>query len=612
MGRTIYILVVLALFFTFLPAFDGFGWSASGRTSQLPQAVNQAQPSMAHPMPCSTEQIFYDNGRMTGKLICWNNEPLERTLFEYLDELSRYSVQTLVYNGQKLSLMRRDLFQSSRSEDTPDRKLETWYYYFAKDRTNALRQVDTYWPDTSLVKERQLFDESGGLKAAAYFEYDDMGKKPQYDDDDMLPGLNRMALMDDEGRKVLDYREQADVDIELLYRELELTSAEISRRVKISRDTQRIPVLIMDGGIDMRQPELAYKIWRNPHEVLDGRDDDGDGLIDDLYGVSDNPRLHQPVHDLRLPHFGFPDFSHGTLVASIAAQGREDVAIMVASEFTARNSTEIISRTEQFIRTHQVRFTNMSFVFDKQLLGFEGHTERPFQIKDLISHTPETLHVVAAGNGAPLTGKGFNMDKLRKKEDLVPAMLTNHNILVVGALDTANLNRSGYPGYRVAHFSNVGETSVDILAPGTKVCGAQMGGGTICKDGTSFAAPYVLNHGVLAVAVANPDLSIYDIKEIILKSAYIPSLDKPFAVRSGGILYPGRAVATARWLAGHPHCTVEKAVIEVRRSEQDLLPGEGQDEVYVEALHKFWGQRRIGRSEVWQAQAQRRHELVME
>jgi len=573
------------------------------------QARGQSQPR-EHPS-CSNEQVFYHNGRVTGKLIYWNNEPWERTLFEYLDEISRYSVQTMIYQEHKLSLVRKDLFESSDTRNRPDQKIETWYYYFDKNKTNALRQVDTYWPKSNLVKERQLFDESGGLKASALFEYEISGTEPAYDDNDLIPGVNRMTLMDDEGHLVLDYKESTHVDIEALYRSLSIPQDEIRRRVAISKDPRRTPILIMDGGLDISHPELAYKLWQNPHEAPTGRDDDGNGLVDDLFGISDNPRLSQPVYDLRLPRFGLPSFSHGTLVASVAVAGREDTAVMAASELTADNSSDIVTRTEQFIHAHHVRFTNMSYVFDRQLLGFDGRTERPLQIEALIAHTPETLHVVAAGNGTPLYGTGFNMDMLRKKKDLVPAMLANPNILVVGALDTAELNPEDYPGYQVANFSNVGETSVDILAPGTGMCGAQMGGGTVCKDGTSFAAPYVLNHGVLDVASANPELSIYAIKEIIIKSAYIPNLDKPLPVLSGGILHPGRAVAAARWLAAHPGSPVEEAVLAVRRAEQNPIPGESRDETYLAALKNFWSQRRIGQAENWKAEATSMGQLAL-
>jgi hypothetical protein len=562
--------------------------------------VHPTNPGLA---PCSAEQIFYHNGRMTGKLIFWNNQPWERTLFEYIDELSLYSVQTMIYHGEKISLVRKDLFQSSETDTRPDQKLETWHYYFDKDRTNSLRQVDTYWPNTTLVKERQLFDESGGLKATALFEYDPDAVCHKPDANQNIPTATRMILNDEHGETVLDYRETTAIDLNAFYKDRNLAEAEIARRTSVARDRSRIPILIMDGGIDIRHPDIAYKLWKNPSESPNGNDDDGNGLVDDIYGISDNPRLGQPVQDLVLPRFGMPTFSHGTLVASIAVDGREDVAVMAASEITTIHSPEILPQVERFIKSHGVRYTNMSFIFDKQLLASSACVERTYQIRQLIQNTPETLHIVAAGNGAPINGKGFNVDKFRESKDLVPVMLPQDNILVVGALDTDRLDLKDYPSYALADFTNVGELSVDILAPGTRMCGAQMGGGTTCQDGTSFAAPYVLNHGVLNVARANPDLNVYEIKEILMKTAYVPDLDDPFPVRCGGILHPQRAVAAARWLARHPGASVDTAVLAVRRAEPHPIVGESNAEPYFSALKSFWALRRLGDAQSWHARA---------
>jgi subtilisin family serine protease len=423
------------------------------------------------------------------------------------------------------------------------------------------------------------------------------------DKNDEIPSVTRMTLIDGDGSVVSDYLEKTTVDLQSIYTGQGLSKEEIARRVSISNNTSRIPILVMDSGIDISHPDLAYKLWKNSAEELNWQDDDGNGLIDDIYGITDNPRLRQPVHDLRLPRFGLPGFSHGTLVASITVAGREDVALMAASEVTIINSSDLLPRIERLIKSHGVRYTIMSFIFDKQLLSSDFRAERPYQIRQLIENTSETLHVVAAGNGSPMNGRGFNVDQFRRVGDLVPAMLPQDNILVVGALNTDRLEISEYPTYEVASFSNVGELSVDILAPGTQICGARNGGGTICEDGTSFAAPYVLNNGVLAVAGANPNLDIHAVKEILMKTAYIPDLDYPFPVRSGGILHPWRAVAAARWLLKHPGETVETAVLAVRRAEQTPISGEGSDEKYLNALQSFWSLRRLVRSQVWYARA---------
>jgi hypothetical protein len=554
--------------------------------------------------PFLKERIFYRDGRMSGKLILLNNQPFERTLVEYLDELSLYSIQTMMYHDQRIFLVRKDLFHTSDTDNRPDRIIETWYYNFDKDRANSLRQMDTYCSGTRLVKERQVFDETGGLKARALFEYALGAGSTEPDENDEIPSVTRMTLIDGDGSVVSDYRERTTVDLQSIYAGEGLSDEEIARRVSISNTTARIPILVMDGGIDICHPDLAYKLWKNSAEELNSQDDDGNGLIDDIYGVTDNPRLRQPVHDLRLPRFGLPGFSHGTLVASIAVAGREDVALMAASEVTVINSSNLLPKIERLINSHGVRYTIMSFIFDKQLLASDFRAERPYQIRHLIENTTETLHVVAVGNGSPMNGRGFNVDQFRRVGDLVPAMLPQNNILVVGALNTDRLELAEYPTYEVASFSNVGELSVDILAPGTQICGARNGGGIVCEDGTSFAAPYVLNNGVLAVAGANPNLDIQAVKEILMKTAYIPDLDYPLPVRSGGILHPWRAVAAARWLLKHPEEAVETAVLAVRRADPTPIPGEGSDDKYLDALQSFWSLRRLVRPQALYARAE--------
>lgn len=69
----------------------------------------------------------------------------------------------------------------------------------------------------------------------------------------------------------------------------------------------------------------------------------------------------------------------------------------------------------------------------------------------------------------------------------------------------------------VASFSNYGQKSVDIFAPGHQVYSATPGDGYKFASGTSFAAPVVA--GVAAIIRANfPSLSAKEVKEILMES----------------------------------------------------------------------------------------------
>jgi subtilisin family serine protease len=69
-----------------------------------------------------------------------------------------------------------------------------------------------------------------------------------------------------------------------------------------------------------------------------------------------------------------------------------------------------------------------------------------------------------------------------------------------------------------ASFSNYGKKTVDLFAPGAKICSTTPGNKYDVLDGTSFAAPMVTGAAALLKSVY-PSLTSSQIKEILLKSA---------------------------------------------------------------------------------------------
>ena len=63
-----------------------------------------------------------------------------------------------------------------------------------------------------------------------------------------------------------------------------------------SEPGEPVIVAVIDTGLDLGHEDLAQeKIWRNPNEQLNGRDDDNNGLIDDVVGwnyVAQNNNPH--------------------------------------------------------------------------------------------------------------------------------------------------------------------------------------------------------------------------------------------------------------------------------------------------------------------------------
>jgi subtilisin family serine protease len=86
----------------------------------------------------------------------------------------------------------------------------------------------------------------------------------------------------------------------------------------ITTGSSSILVGVIDTGIDYNHPDLLPNIWVNPGEVSDGLDNDGNGYIDDIYGINAIASSGDPMDD----------HSHGTHCAGIiGAAGNNSLGV---------------------------------------------------------------------------------------------------------------------------------------------------------------------------------------------------------------------------------------------------------------------------------------------
>lgn len=89
---------------------------------------------------------------------------------------------------------------------------------------------------------------------------------------------------------------------------------------KITTGTPNVIVSVVDGGIDTEHEDLVDNLWTNSKEIPDnGKDDDGNGYIDDVHGFNFTNRTAELLPD---------DDSHGTHVAgTVAARNNNEIGV---------------------------------------------------------------------------------------------------------------------------------------------------------------------------------------------------------------------------------------------------------------------------------------------
>jgi serine protease len=365
---------------------------------------------------------------------------------------------------------------------------------------------------------------------------------------------------------------------------------------EITTGSTLVTVAVLDTGIDYSHPDLYLNIWVNQEEIpreirrnlldIDGDDlitfwdlnderNQGPGKITDLSGNGriDGGDLLRPVgaggwadgrddghngYEDDLVGWDFLDGDNDPM--DVNAHGTIDAGIIGA----VGNNGEGVAGLNWRCQLMPVRFFPRT-----DNLALE-------EIEAAVSAAPDAIRY-AVDNGAHLSnnswGGGVPVSILRP--DLLPPILAaiehaeaaGHLMVFSAGNDTTNIdNDPRLPQFwhapniisvaattrldQLASFSNFGETSVDLAAPGERIwsttiqgsfpvgsTGTQYNFGT----GTSMAAPHVAGTAALILA-RNPELSYVEVKELILENVD-PLPDLAGKMVSGGRLNTFRALS---------------------------------------------------------------------
>ena len=267
-----------------------------------------------------------------------------------------------------------------------------------------------------------------------------------------------------------------------------------------STGSSNVVIADIDTGIDYLHPDLAANMWRNPGEIPgNGVDDDGNGYVDDVYGIDTYNHDSDPADDN----------GHGTHVAgTIAAVGNNGIGV-VGVNWTARvlackfmdghGNGPDSAAIECFEYVTALRNRGVNVAVTNNSWGDFRDPAAPFPqvLKSAMDGAGDAgmLNVVAAGNNATNT-EVYPFD---------PASFTSPTILTVAASDSADQRAS---------FSNYGPISVDLAAPGVGIL-STYSGIYAGNSGTSMATPHVSGAAALLLA-QQPGLSPATLKSLLL------------------------------------------------------------------------------------------------
>ena len=251
-----------------------------------------------------------------------------------------------------------------------------------------------------------------------------------------------------------------------------------------------VTVAVIDTGIDFRHSEFRGKIWTNDDEVPgNGRDDDGNGYVDDTHGWDF-------VHDDRIPQ---DTNGHGTHVAGLIAGARDgqgvtgaaygaELMVLQGLDGNGAGNTRDLAEAIRYAVDNGADIVNLSL---------SGAYSTTVETAVAYARNHGVLVIAAAGNdGASQPG--------------APASLSNRysNVISVGAVDGDG---------ELASFSNREGNAVQISAPGVRLLSANLGGYSR-MSGTSMATP--LASAVAALTLqARPELSPAQLRDVIFSEA---------------------------------------------------------------------------------------------
>lgn len=311
-------------------------------------------------------------------------------------------------------------------------------------------------------------------------------------------------------------------------------------------------VAVLDTGIRYTHEDLRDNMLLNSGEIPNnGRDDDGNGFIDDYYG-----------YDFAYNDGNPSDFQgHGTHVAGTIGAASNGVGVIGSNPAAKLVAVKVLDNngsgnTAGIIKGIDYSVMRGAKILNMSLSGTGASSSYYYACKR--SQDAGALIIAAAGNYSenndvkPRYPNSFDLD----------------GIISVG---------SSAPDDWKSGFSNYGSTRVDLFAPGhdIKSAGNSTDSSYTTLSGTSMATPLVA--GVVSAYWArNPNLSAAQVKQDLLNSVDVIPGQNLISV-TGGRMNMGKLFGVSGAASTDAGDSDSNAVNNIRESVTNLRTVEGDD-----------------------------------
>lgn len=264
-----------------------------------------------------------------------------------------------------------------------------------------------------------------------------------------------------------------------------------------TKGSSDVVIAVLDTGVDFTHEDLRGNMWIRPANITQYTDDEL-GTYNDLNGFNGTDKLKDPMDDN----------GHGTHCAGIiGAEGNNGIGISGINQKVKIMPLKFLGRGGFGSTDDAIEAIN--YAIDRKLKGVNirvisaswGSRQNSRALEDTIRAAGEAgiLFVAAAGND------GSDNDR----SPHFPSSYDLPNVISVGALDRTD---------QLASFSNFGNKSVHIAAPGKDILSTWLNDGYREASGTSMATPYV--SGVAALIIADqPSIQMPKLRDRLLQSA---------------------------------------------------------------------------------------------